>query len=136
MSVGKRIQSLREDNGYSKAAFGALFGVLPQTVTNWESDIFAPNRDRLTKMSELFAVSVNWILNGIDLPENGRKPAAEAKSGTIKTDAAAEIDPQSYAYIVRCFEQLSPRRKNRLIGYLSALSDALIGHEEKDKKEK
>ena len=131
MSLGKRIRSLREDNGYNKSEFGAFFGVKYSAVTCWENGSFAPNRDRLTKMSELFKVSVEWILNGIEtkqaeLPtESHSVPSLDAKN------EPTTLDMHSYKHIVGRFKQLSPERKGRLIGYVSALSGEMI---EKDGK--
>lgn len=60
---GKNLKNLRLGEGLSQRALGDHLGVCNQTVSFWESGSREPDLDTLVKISELFNVSVDFLLS-------------------------------------------------------------------------
>lgn len=56
------IAILRKQFGLSQKEFGKKVGVAQNTVCNWEKGNREPDNESLRKMSELFNVSIDYIL--------------------------------------------------------------------------
>ncbi|GEM_PF-1507120 len=72
-----RLKQLREEYGLSQAALARKLGVAQSTVGMWESGVNKPERDNLELLSDLYGVSIDYILgrensrNGhVTLPED------------------------------------------------------------------
>lgn len=59
---GKRIKELRNKNKYTQAELAELVGVTKSTIAAYENDSRQPSYDVLTKLSDVFKVSVDSIL--------------------------------------------------------------------------
>ena len=81
MEFGARLTELRKASGLSQEAFAEKLGVSRQSVSKWESGGCLPDIEKLTRISELFGVSIDHLIKGTDLPV----PDAE--------DAGAQPDP-------------------------------------------
>ncbi|MGG5370785.1 helix-turn-helix domain-containing protein [Enterococcus sp. AZ196] len=67
--VGKRINEIRTNLGYSMSDFGKLIGDLPRSsVNNWEKGVSLPKKEKLEKIALLGNTSTDNILYG-DLDE-------------------------------------------------------------------
>lgn len=62
MTLGEKIYALRVKNGLSQEAFGEKLGVSRQSVSKWETDQSVPELDKIVVISELFAVSTDYLL--------------------------------------------------------------------------
>lgn len=62
MSVGKRIQQLRIDNGLTQEQLAEKLAVSRQSVSKWEMDQSQPEIDKVVQMSRLFSVGTDQIL--------------------------------------------------------------------------
>ncbi len=62
MTLGEKIYSLRMREGLSQEAFGEKLGVSRQSVSKWETDQSVPELDKIVMISELFAVSTDYLL--------------------------------------------------------------------------
>jgi transcriptional regulator with XRE-family HTH domain len=54
------------DRGVSNAELAAAVDVDPATVSQWRTDAFPPNDERLKKIAELLGVTVAWLRYGSD----------------------------------------------------------------------
>lgn len=63
-SPGKRLALFRETLGLSQKAFATEIGVSKGYVGSLEGDIRQPSRGVLTKISERYGVSADWLLEG------------------------------------------------------------------------
>ncbi|MDL2287286.1 helix-turn-helix domain-containing protein [Eubacteriales bacterium OttesenSCG-928-G02] len=63
--VGRRIQKLREGNNMTQAALAKEMGVSRETINHWESDTREIKATQLLKLSELFDVTCDFILRGV-----------------------------------------------------------------------
>lgn len=72
MNIADRIQYLRKTKGMSQEEFAVQIGVSRQAVSKWESGQSTPDLEKIIIMSNLFEVTTDYILKGIDsvAPQN------------------------------------------------------------------
>lgn len=83
VKTGKRISHLRRKHGLSQSALAELLGVTTQAVSKWECAKALPDLDLLLKLSGLFDISINSLLESDKgLPEtkttNGARTVIES----------------------------------------------------------
>ncbi len=66
MNISDRIQTLRKAKGMSQEQLADAVGVSRQAVSKWESEQASPDLDKVVIMSELFDVTTDCILKGIE----------------------------------------------------------------------
>ena len=64
-----RIAALRRQKGLSQAQLANLLGVSPSAVGMYEQGRREPSADTLVALSEVFGVSVDYLLTGRAFPE-------------------------------------------------------------------
>lgn len=62
MTLGQRIAQKRKEQGLSQEGLGEKLGVSRQAIYKWESDSALPEVEKLISLSQLFGVSVGWLL--------------------------------------------------------------------------
>lgn len=62
--IGKRIQTLREEAGFTQASLAKEMGVSRESVSQWENGDTAPKRARMEKLAGLLKTTVNYLLFG------------------------------------------------------------------------
>lgn len=62
MTLGEKIYKLRIQQGLSQEALGEKLGVSRQSVSKWETDQSVPELDKIVALSEVFAVSTDYLL--------------------------------------------------------------------------
>ena len=67
MTFGEKIQKLRKEAGLSQEEFSYQLGVSRQAVSKWERDNGYPETEKIVRMSRLFNVSLDYLLNDDDL---------------------------------------------------------------------
>lgn len=68
-SFGKKFRTLREMHGYSQEDVAKALNVTRSTVANWEIGRREPNIDTLRRISELFSVPVDVLVNTVTLDD-------------------------------------------------------------------
>ena len=66
MTIADRIQSLRKSNGMSQEELADAVGVSRQAVSKWESEQATPDLDKVVIMSDIFEVTTDYLLKGIE----------------------------------------------------------------------
>lgn len=66
MKFEERIMDLRKQKGWSQEEFGEKLGVTRQTVSKWELGSTTPEMEKLVAMSELFGISLDELVKGIE----------------------------------------------------------------------
>jgi len=92
MTIEERIQALRKEKGLSQEQFADTLGVSRQAVSKWEMGQSMPEIEKLIAMSQLFGVTIDYILKGETPPatnENERRRAASRKVGGQVVSAVA-----------------------------------------------
>ena len=77
MNIADRIQYLRKQKGLSQEELADKIGVSRQAVSKWESEQSTPDLDKIIVMSNLFEVTTDYILKGIE-------PVSTTSKKTIK----------------------------------------------------
>jgi transcriptional regulator with XRE-family HTH domain len=113
-SIGGRLKFLREYSGLSRKRFGNLFGSEESTVCQWEHGYFVPRLVKVMNISTYFGISLDCILCGRAVNDNVLEKQL-CESGSPRVHAGA-------GRIINLYNALSDSDKDRLTGYLEALS--------------
>ena len=76
MNLADRIQYLRKQKHFSQEELADKVGVSRQAVSKWESGQSTPDLEKIVALSDLFEVTTDYILKGIE-------PAAMASKKTL-----------------------------------------------------
>ncbi len=85
MTLGEKIYRLRTERGMSQEAFGDMLGVSRQSVSKWETDQSQPELDKIIAISEMFAVSTDYLLKEKQPEESAANSYYEGESGNVQT---------------------------------------------------
>lgn len=66
MTIADRIQSIRKAKGMSQEELADKVGVSRQAVSKWESEQATPDLDKIVIMSDVFEVTTDYLLKGIE----------------------------------------------------------------------
>ncbi len=66
MNIADKIQYLRKQNGLSQEELADKIGVSRQAVSKWESEQSTPDIEKIIAISDLFDVTTDYILKGIE----------------------------------------------------------------------
>lgn len=73
MTIGQKIQFLRKQRSWSQEMLAEQLSVSRQALSKWELGTSVPDAVNLLKLSKLFAVSVDYLLDDtVDAPEDGQ----------------------------------------------------------------
>ena len=78
MSIADRILTLRKSKGMSQEQLAEAMGVSRQAVSKWESEQASPDPEKIIAMSEIFGVTTDYLLKGIE-PEKEAEIKPEEK---------------------------------------------------------
>ena len=62
MEFSKRIKEFRLQQNMSQKKFASVIGTTQQNISNYENGIVQPNLDCLTKMAQVFSMSLDELL--------------------------------------------------------------------------
>ncbi|AEG52541.1 S24 family peptidase [Sinorhizobium meliloti] len=63
-SIGQRIRQRRKQIGITQQQLADAFDIKRVSVTQWEGDITAPDRDKIAKLADLLGCDPEWLLRG------------------------------------------------------------------------
>ncbi len=63
MTFGEKIQKLRKEAGLSQKELSYQLEVSRQAISKWERDNGYPETEKIVRMSKLFNVSLDYLLN-------------------------------------------------------------------------
>ena len=66
MDISERLQELRKKEGYSQEQVAEMLGLSRQAISKWESGQGKPEIDNIIKLTEIYHVSADYILLGIE----------------------------------------------------------------------
>ena len=92
MTLGEKIQLSRKKKGMSQEDLANLLNVSRQAVQKWESDASTPEVNKLIEISNVFDVSLDWLLKGVETKPNEEKPIEEEY---VKEDKPSYKEEQS-----------------------------------------
>lgn len=88
-TTGERIRHLRGD--LSQAEFASKIGVHKEMVGKYERGQNVPGGDVLTRMREVFGVSLDWLLTGQGQMRRDEAAPAAASPTTVEAQAAVNV---------------------------------------------
>ncbi|MCL6592329.1 MAG: helix-turn-helix domain-containing protein [Firmicutes bacterium] len=62
MTLGDKIQQLRKDKGWSQEQLSKKIGAHQRYISRYENNVCKPSADTLRKLSEVFEVSIDYLL--------------------------------------------------------------------------
>ncbi len=87
MTIADRIQSLRKSKGMSQEELADAVGVSRQAVSKWESEQATPDLDKVIIMSDIFEVTTDYLLKGIEpIRTDDHKTMADVVDQKILTE--------------------------------------------------
>lgn len=84
--IGQRLIELRSEHQMTQEDLADKLGVSRQAISKWESDRTLPNVEKLFCLSELYQVSLDYLLTGkeIQTPVRKAEPEIQKKSFCIQ----------------------------------------------------
>ncbi|MBP5330330.1 MAG: helix-turn-helix transcriptional regulator [Lachnospiraceae bacterium] len=87
MTIADRIQSLRKSKGMSQEELADKVGVSRQAVSKWESEQATPDLDKIVIMSDIFEVTTDYLLKGIEpVKSDDHKTMADVLDQKVLTE--------------------------------------------------
>lgn len=83
MTLGERIAAQRTERRLSQSDLAEQLEVSRQSVSKWETDASVPELDKLTRMCEIFDLTMDQLVRGIE-PEQPPAQRPQAKSDPVK----------------------------------------------------
>lgn len=80
MTLSKKIQKLRKDQGWTQEELAEKIGVSSQAVSKWETDMSSPDISLLRDLAALLGVTVDYLLS----PEETVEPEVRMVPETQK----------------------------------------------------
>ena len=84
MRIAERILTLRKSKGMSQEQLAEAVGVSRQAVSKWESEQASPDPEKIITLSEVFGVTTDYLLKGVE-PEK-EEAKTEEKAEEKKTE--------------------------------------------------
>lgn len=78
MTFGEKIQKLRKESGLSQEELSYQLGVSRQAISKWERDNGYPETDKIVRMSKIFHVTLDYLLNEEEAAEKTAVPPDES----------------------------------------------------------
>lgn len=63
-NIGDRIKELREEKGITQSELGSILGISGKTISNYEKSDRQPSLELISKISDFFQVSTDYLING------------------------------------------------------------------------
>ncbi len=84
LSLGKRIQALRKQQGLTQEALSELMAVSPQAVSKWENAQSCPDIMALPRLASCLGVSIDLLLTGKDAAATADVPARKPEELIVR----------------------------------------------------
>ena len=85
MTLGNRLQRLRQRQWLSQDALAEKLGVSRQAVSKWERDEAVPEVEKLLRLSELYGVSLDELVKG-DATQSAPQGESQAEPAAVQRE--------------------------------------------------
>ena len=89
MKMSDKLIELRKEKGWSQEDFAEKLDVSRQAISRWENGIALPDAQNILRISKLFRVTADYLLND-DYQREVEPPALETAAETVETAEATE----------------------------------------------
>lgn len=122
MTVGEKIQKHRKEYRMSQEELGQKLCVSRQTISQWEKDQTVPTIDNFMRLSDMFGISVDELLNSNDKPKTKKNAnsldtvcgALAYAMGIAPPEHAASANYELTNYIDKVFDG---QKADRIVMY-------------------
>lgn len=112
MSFSKRLRELRENKGLSQEAFADKLDIPRSSITHYEnSEDRLPRRERLSKISKFFNVSIDYLIGDIDNPVSDNPNKKEEPFSIAFRGGLENISEEEAEYLEQQLNQFRELRK-------------------------
>lgn len=126
MDLGKNIYALRTEKRMSQGALADALKVSHQSISKWENGAAMPELEKLIKMSCLFEVTLDEMVNGKkDIPQH--RPPIQRTNGFHRIAGGWLITLFGLIFLMLALIWHEPLSMNGTVGALAALGLLLIG---------
>ena len=111
MEIGSNLKKLRTSKGMTQKDLADSLNVSSQAVSRWENNEVEPDISTLSKLSSIFEVPVDAIINGnFEKKDDAKQEAEQAAvlAGTIAAAANKASEEQSKKIIEYCYDCHKP----------------------------
>ena len=115
MTISERIFERLKQISISQKEFAELAGIRQSTISEWKKNRTNPSSDKILAICKALDVSPEWLLSGVD-PAASRGKNQEYYVVDVETDTG---------FMVEGFNKLDKSRRDRLMGYIEALTAEL-----------
>ena len=98
IKTGKFLAQLRREAGDTQEQLGEKLGISNKTVSRWETGAYLPPVEMLQAISGLYGVSINELLAGERLEEEGYRKAAEENLTQVMMQSAFSLEERKAYY--------------------------------------
>ena len=98
MTLGQRIQQLRQSAGMSQEELAEKLGTTRQAVSKWELDIALPEIGKIVLMSKLFSVTTDSLL--VDGITTFDAATERFTCGIYRSNDSEIVETEKFAYVV------------------------------------
>lgn len=84
MSLAERLTRLRKEKGLTQLNLAEKLDVSRQAISRWEAGSAVPSTENLKFLSDLYGVSVDFLLNGNDEEVSSEKEKPSGNTGTAE----------------------------------------------------
>lgn len=88
ITIGKRLAMLRQKNGLTQESLSEKLLISRQSVSKWERDGAVPDLEKLIMLSEIYHVSIDYLVKGEEAEK--KEPAAEAETEKAESEERPE----------------------------------------------
>ncbi len=121
MTLGQRIAQKRKELGLSQEGLGIEIGVSRQSIYKWEADSSLPEIEKLIALSQLFGVSVGWLL-GVEEPTPQGTPSSgtqQAHTGKLTEEQLKMVEEIVSRYLAA---QPAPKKRRGWVTVVKAVA--------------
>ena len=99
MKLGEKIQLCRKKKGMSQEDLANLLNVSRQAVQKWESEQSQPEINKLVQLSDIFNVSLDWLIKDADVVQENNQNAIQSAQPIGLLNTPSEI--VSHGWLIR-----------------------------------
>lgn len=97
MKLNERLCQLRKQKGLTQADVAERLAISRQAVSRWEIGAAVPTLEKLKELSELYDVSLNYLMPGdSDSADESSQPIGEQTSESGQSKGSRTSSPQSF----------------------------------------
>lgn len=110
MIISQKIFSMMKQKGMTQKDFSEQTEISQSTISDWKRKKTNPSADKILKICEVLQITPYELLSDVD-----------TKDGDSKVDYIIQNKDESI--LLESFRRLDIKQKQRVLGYLEALSD-------------